>query len=517
MKLVWHIAKKDLRRMAWPVVLWVGFIVGSTVLFRFASSGERVGPGEAGAWVETMRIWVRLEVVGGLFVGYLLTGALVLEDELIGTTGFWLTRPIAGGRLLKAKVAAASLLFIAAPTLALVPVWLGCGLGLAQTAGAAGEFAMWQGAATLLALGISSLASSLARFLFYTIALAAAYSACSFGSAWTGETMSRSIFWSRELLVEGGLLLTITLVLAWQYRTRRVAWAWITIGLALMASFTIRVAWPWDVCSGIAARADQWRFDDRAEDRAAQIVVAPSLSAWDDLRGQAVTMKVTASWTKDGSYMPMLAKLDDVSGAIFKVAGGWHQLAEWAVGFSSGGRPIVWSLTTWPSTSDRRPSESTRVLTGKLELWAVRSTVLGEMPLREGGELSSGATRTRIVGFQHTGEQLDGIFIEEHDATLELIEDTPTQGESWPNPKARYFDCFILVDRAKRRVQPLSWGEMGAVRMNALSTWVRRLSVSGTESWEGAVVVQVRIECDHSFTRPFEVKGVVFENKGTTL
>ena len=516
MNLVWHIAKKDLRRMAWPVVLWVGFIVGSTVLFRFASTGERVGPAEAGAWVETMRIWVRLEVVGGLLVGYLLTGALVLEDELIGTTGFWLTRPIAGGRLLKAKVVTASLLFVVAPTVALVPVWLSCGLGLAQTAGAAGEFAMWQGAVTLLALGVSSFASSLARFLFYTIGLAVAYSACSFASAWSAGRMSPSIFWSREFLVEGGLLLTMAVVLTRQYRTRRVAWAWITIGLALIASFTIRVAWPWDIWSGIAARADQWRFDDRAEDRAAEIVVAPTLFTSDDSRGQPVTMWVTAPWTKDGSYMPMLAKLDDVSGAIFKVAGGWHQAAEWAVGFSSGGRPNLWSLTTWPSTNDRRPSESTRVLTGKLELWAVRSTVLGEMPLREGGELSSGATRTRIVGFQHTGEQLDGIFIEEHDATLELVEDTPTPGRSEPSPKARYFDCFVLVDRAKRRVQPLSSGEMGAVRMNALSTSMRRLSVSGTESWEGAVVVQVRIECDHSFTRLFEVKRVVFENEGKT-
>ena len=70
-----------------------------------------------------------------------------------------------------------------------------------------------------------------------------------------------------------------------------------------------------------------------------------------------------------------------------------------------------------------------------------------------------------------------------------------------------------LLHRAKRRVQTLSSTDMGAVRLNALSTGVRRLFVGGTESWAGAVVMRVRIERDHSFTRPFEVKGMVFEDE----
>jgi len=39
------------------------------------------------------------------------------------------------------------------------------------------------------------------------------------------------------------------------------------------------------------------------------------------------------------------------------------------------------------------------------------------------------------------------------------------------------------------------------------------LFVGGTTSWEGAVVVVMRIERDHAFTRPFAVQGITYEHE----
>src|SRR5207253_2915580 len=128
MNLIWHIAKKDLRRMALPVGCWLVFLFAGTFWFRISSppgDGD-LGTGVAG-WTRLLNIWAMLLYGTRYAIGFILAGALVLEDPVFGTTQFWPTRPIANARLFGAKILSAVILFVLAPLAVLVPVWLGSG------------------------------------------------------------------------------------------------------------------------------------------------------------------------------------------------------------------------------------------------------------------------------------------------------------------------------------------------------------------------------------------------------
>ena len=221
-------------------------------------------------------------------------------------------------------------------------------------------------------------------------------------------------------------------------------------------------------------------------------------------------MTVIAPWTKNGFYVPVLASLDG-SADRFQAFNGWQETGERAIGSSAREKPVTWWLQTgWPRTNFWLAGTAPR-FTGKLEVWSAHARILGEMPLRLGGEFSNGATRARIVGLQRTGAQLDGIFVEEHDATRAEV------GRLRPHPgstalgAANCYDSYFLADPNHRRVQWLSESEDGVVKMNSLSTSILKFLVGGTESWDGAVVVMVRIERDHAFILPFSVQGTVHE------
>ena len=125
MNLIWHIIKKDVRALRWPLGLWTLVIIlklGTGVLLLTADGTE------APEW------FTRLEGIATTFAGLellsvLLVAALVQEDPLVGSSAFWVTRPVSGGRLLRAKLAAIGLVFILWPLVVTLPWWLACGYG----------------------------------------------------------------------------------------------------------------------------------------------------------------------------------------------------------------------------------------------------------------------------------------------------------------------------------------------------------------------------------------------------
>jgi hypothetical protein len=98
MKLLWHIAWKDFRRLRWLIGLFAAVIavklgLGAGLLWANDDAWFRFLV-ECGNWV------IGLEVL----LGYALVAALIHEDRTIGASAFWMTRPISGGRLLAAKL-----------------------------------------------------------------------------------------------------------------------------------------------------------------------------------------------------------------------------------------------------------------------------------------------------------------------------------------------------------------------------------------------------------------------------
>jgi len=124
MKLAWHIIAKDLRRHQLPYGLWLCLL--------FAKQGAlALGFSDWSAdaeWFDRLQMGsMVLSVVEGA-VAFLLVGSWVMEDPLVGSTQFWVTRPIAGRRLLAAKLLGVVLGFVVVPLLIAMTGWIVCGL-----------------------------------------------------------------------------------------------------------------------------------------------------------------------------------------------------------------------------------------------------------------------------------------------------------------------------------------------------------------------------------------------------
>lgn len=104
MNLVWHIIKKDLRRVSWVLVVWA-VTGGYLLIYRKFDIVQRSA-------------WDNLGIISLITFGALtlaLIAAIVQEDGLTEGNEFWHTRPIAAGRMLAAKLGLILPLFILIP------------------------------------------------------------------------------------------------------------------------------------------------------------------------------------------------------------------------------------------------------------------------------------------------------------------------------------------------------------------------------------------------------------------
>ncbi len=243
MKLTWHLVKKDLRRMALPVAAWVVFTVVAAVWFASRRLPEVVAQaGDFSRWATGIGALAQVAVGMELVSGALLAAYLVLEDGLVGTTAQWLTRPISGARLLTAKVLAAVLLLVIAPAVALVPVWAAFGFSAGECARAAGEFAGWQLAVTVLAMGCASLVNDLGKFILTTVGVAVAFAVGASKPGFQLLEIAVSETLSGKAVILGLLPVAAGAVLAQQFWTRRRGRSWALIGVGLAAVVVVRVA-----------------------------------------------------------------------------------------------------------------------------------------------------------------------------------------------------------------------------------------------------------------------------------
>ncbi len=165
MNLTWHIVKKDLRALKWPLGLWILLIIaklGVGVVLLNADGTEGLD------WFNKMDALAKV-LAAFEFVSFVLTAAIIQQDLMVGTTAFWMTRPISGARLLRAKLICLGLVFIVAPVLVTLPWWLGCNYGIDEIGWAVTETVAAQAIAVLLGLLWSVVTDGFARFLMWTL------------------------------------------------------------------------------------------------------------------------------------------------------------------------------------------------------------------------------------------------------------------------------------------------------------------------------------------------------------
>lgn len=507
MSLVWHIARKDLRRLALPAALWTGFLVVPTiVLGAVVPDFQGVAGGGISSTVGIWTLWAKLLAAIQAVIGYLLAAALVLEDPLVGSTMYWRTRPISGGRLLGGKLLAASLLFIAMPLCALVPVWLASGFSAAEVWPAVGSFVRPQAAATLIALTLAAIARNFAQAMLFAAILFAAEFAMVWFSPISRDDAGALVRVARHTLSHSGMVPLFGFILAQQYLTLRRQRAWFGFAVMLVLAVGIRVAWPWELGSGLPSRSRQARQAETPEDRRAEISVAGELTR---LSANALpTLFVQAPWQGSAGYVPAFARFADGTFARGAAGAGANEAGLRLLGLGRDAGRLEWQVML-----PREPKRSggTPLANGALEVWFARARVMGETPLRAGNGFTHGSTRLRIVELGRAERRLDAIFIEERESLATAQAGWEFDGLSRSAAlremdRVRHFDRYFIVDRAAGTAQGLAAAEFGRVDMNSLVVRYRRLGVAGGEDWANAALVKVRFECDRWFERPLAVR-----------
>lgn len=169
MSMIRHIVGKDFALLRGRLALWAAFVAAKFALGFWLALRADVADADIG-WLQGM---VAMFVVTDVALTLVCTMVLVQEDGVAGTHAFWRTRPIAGGRLLAAKVAAAGVLLVLPAVVLALPWWWVCGLTPSQTAVAAAQTAVWQLAVITVGFGAAAVSTNLGRGFVGMIAVGA--------------------------------------------------------------------------------------------------------------------------------------------------------------------------------------------------------------------------------------------------------------------------------------------------------------------------------------------------------
>lgn len=245
MKLTWHIIQKDFARHRLPYGLWLALLLGKLVLLALGFS-DRAADSD---WLEQYTIGDAVLSVVESIVAFLLVGSWVLEDELVGASQFWVTRPIGGRRLLVAKALGVLLYFVAVPLALAAAGWVACGIGGWALLKLLGVAALGQLALVSAAFVTGAISDRSSRFLLMVLLAFFAFVALvpAIGKLFTVYPESLALQRTRVWVGTGLLVVTVAGVIWWQFTRRRVVWAIsaLLVGVALGVS-----AWhvfPWEL------------------------------------------------------------------------------------------------------------------------------------------------------------------------------------------------------------------------------------------------------------------------------
>ena len=501
MSLIWHIVRKDFRRLRWPLALWLLLPLGQMVLVTSASRTalNQVSFEGMGTWSMT---WIGLT----WSVGLILAAWLVMEDGLVSTQAFWRTRPVHGARLLAAKMLGAVLLFSVLPVLVMIPLWLWFGFSTRELGLAALELGLKQGIFTVAAFAVAGVTETAGQFLVRLIGTAVlvpltlGYCAGVFDSRMgiDGDGLAES----RYRLVLGIFVLIPLVMVAHQYLTRRRRRSYVLLGVGVSLMFAVRLGWQWDLTPcfrefpaedlprNIKFTPEPLTIEQQPE-KPAKLLLRGTVSGAP--AGAYVRLDAVRGWWSDGPDHRAGAKFIKETGlplgnATRQVAGLGGQVGE----------PMTWEIM---GLENEESLTRARAKSARLQIAVqgilMRGQVMGELPLHEGAVLQSGASRTRIIRL----ERLEGrlvVWLEERDA--------------WPPWSARPQDSFLLLNPAVAPATSLGAGDFRALEFNSISIRQRQLVIAApthevngrTEEipdWaEAARLVKVRFSPGDSFT-----------------
>ncbi|MDI1251140.1 MAG: hypothetical protein PSV13_19920 [Lacunisphaera sp.] len=527
MSLIWHIVQKDFRRLWLPLTLWLVLLLAHTALLAM-----KADPNASAASYEGLYYFANTCGVIVAAVGFILAAWIVMEDSLVDTSAFWVTRPISGARLLAAKALGAFLLLSVLPALVLTPVWLGCGFSFREIWLSAVDLALLQGVLSVLAFMLAGLTATSGQFLVRAIGAVIilpvylTYVLGRFTGAKTG--ISDGVVESRNWLVLALFVLTPVALIAHQFLTRRTLRSAALGAVSLLLMLAVALAWPWDFSPQFLRFAQRNMLipDPRNQQVVLQIEcltgpAVPPIGSWRIKRvdvgagvpaGTFVRVdSIEGRWGKAGepeSAEPF--KVDyrrpgRISPQVVRQLVGLPLPADTPVNPLIGGEEAI-APPAWARTGGL-------TLQGEISAALMQGRVLGELPLRVGAELRVGSSFTRVISI----EQVDGrmlVRLEERDAWPALALGYYSRSKVSVLHKTRPAeDAFVLLNRPLAHDQILGVTDIGTVRINSIMVGQRQLSVTPPTrevdglaevipGWaDGAVIAKVRFLPGHNFVR----------------
>lgn len=245
MSLAWHIAFKDLRRLRAAVAVWMTLIAAKLGLGAVLIWGAEATNPRMPSFDPIANASMVLAVLEGL-MGYFLVVAVIHGDSLVGTTAFWMTRPISGGRLLAGKAVALAIVFGVIPLALTLPWWLACSYGIHEIALAAAETLAWHGVVMLIALPLAALTDGLSRFLLLTLVGIAGLVGASIPRTVAPTSLHEvlpPVLWALVLYLVGCAITTAV------HFCQRRFFPSVTILALSAAGAAMVVIWPWEIAA----------------------------------------------------------------------------------------------------------------------------------------------------------------------------------------------------------------------------------------------------------------------------
>jgi len=470
MNLATHILKKDIRHSAILLAVWLLLIV-----LQFVLIGSAINPGDRlmqglysflSTLVPLFQILVLIVIVPHVIQG----------EPLVGTTAFWLTRPISRGTLLGAKALFAIVVLIIPPLVAEVIVLAANGTNGRDISLAIPEIVMQQLALILCVAVLASVASNFGRFAIMGAVLLVVMVLVTAAISWIGIYLnpemsfnqyanfplvkSRSVAASLLMIAAGCVLVSH------QYLTLRTKYTIAGSFLALLAITAVQTFWPWNFLKPNLPHDVDPNFNPAL----IKAGLDGSVSASDimSLRGQGAPQKnIQTQIATDGASSEYLIEVKNLYPALASADGRpvpvkprqevfyRNQSNADALEFALGGVPVVNppSYSPWQYTSlftldpdiYRQYASAPLKFSAQVDFLASKYIVTAEMPLAKGSRYDQGSQHVVITDIL---TQPDGVDIVLRQRTLNLLFDLQNDQNPQQTPDAAKV-VYLLLNKKR--------------------------------------------------------------------
>jgi len=242
MNLIAHLAKADIRRSRLLLLAWVALLSLQGMIASLGSADR----GTQAAVTLVLQFTRQFEML----LLFVFVPLVILADPLVGTTGFWLTRPISRSTLLRSKALFAALVIVLPAVLVQMVVFAANGMTLHYVALVAPDVILEKLTVILAVAAVAALTPSFGRFAIVGAAIVVALFAEEIAASWlrflTSENQSLSLTRSRDVATCLWVICGGGAVVAHQYLTRKANRSMIVAAIVGLATVPTQHLWRWD-------------------------------------------------------------------------------------------------------------------------------------------------------------------------------------------------------------------------------------------------------------------------------